>query len=374
MSGGNSINSVVFNLSAQWFTLPPFVALITVTIVSFFTSGAVTPVDDAVWGLVGLLFVLLTVLYGLFIRQDFPKGLLPVQIIAQGLFLCPLSLQWGARMFQWLGVAMTVCGSVALMVIYYRFYHTLSTQVYVAAPSELDALPLLCVVTDGEGNVVSVSNALLHLAQKLRMEVEGKKITALLPINEETIDLGGTRWKILQSPMEGGMYCFNLEEVQDPPLPSFEERIAFADPATSLCTRAYAEKRVNEELYRIRRYQRWMSAALLRMVFQGTENQIAKEDEIFEAYCRFIRSSTRETDIPSLVGPRDILVVMPETQLHDAEEVVGKFTDFVPPLQKELKNFSGAAEIKDSVVFFDSSSGDLNFDQALNKLDEVLEV
>jgi hypothetical protein len=353
------------------------VAVVTLGVTKFFSSDVAVPVDDAVWGLVVLLFSVLTVLYGLFIRQDFVKGLFPTQIIAQGLLLCPLSLAQGARMLQWVGVTMAVCGAVVLVVIYYHARVGAPEHVrYVATPSELEALPLPCAITDREGNVISVSNILLQLARKTRPETEGKKITLLLPIDKEDVAMGGRTWKILQSPMEGDeLYYFQLEEMRPTAVaapPSWEES-GFTDPETSLATRAYAERRVNEELYCVRRYGRGMSAAVLRMAFRGTDHQISKEDEIFKAYCRFVHASTRKADLSCLVGPRDIFVAMPETSLRNAEEVVGKLVDFVPPLQKELEGFDGAAEVEDSVAFFDASSGDLDFDQVLKKLDETLE-
>ncbi|MDR1977404.1 MAG: hypothetical protein LBQ42_01585 [Synergistaceae bacterium] len=368
------VNIFTLDISPRWFSLPPFIAIFTVMATSLFSSGASVPVDEALWGLVGLLFVILTVLYGLFIRQDFPKGLFPVQLIAQGLLLCPLSLRFGARMFQWLGVTMTVCGAVVLVVLYYRSRIVSPDGGYVMVPPELDKLPLPCAYTDKEGNVLSVSDALLQLAQMPRTIATGGKITSLLPLDQDTIDMEGKTWKILQTPLGNDTYYFQLEEVRDGvvTLPSHAEgEIAFVDAATSLCTRTYAARRVGEELYRIRRYQRWMSAALLRMVFRGN-NAPAKEDEIFNAYCRFIRATTRVTDISCLVGPRDILAVFPETQLDRAEEIMGRLADFVPHVQEQLAGFDGAAEIRECVAFWGSPSEDVLFEQVLEKLDKAL--
>ena len=108
------------SFSIHWVSLPPFVAILTVLVAGFFSSGPPAPVDESVWGLVGLLFAVLTVIYGIFIRLDFYRGFFPVQLIAQGLLLCPLSLRMGARMFSWVGVTMAVCGSVVLVVVYWQ--------------------------------------------------------------------------------------------------------------------------------------------------------------------------------------------------------------------------------------------------------------
>jgi GGDEF domain-containing protein len=276
-------------------------------------------------------------------------------------------------MFQWLGVTMAICGAVVLVVIYYRSYIAPPERADAPAPlSVLDRLPLPCAVTDGEGNILSVSDTLLQLAQIPRMAAIGMKITLVLPLDRDDVEMGGKKWRIFQASMQDGTYCFHLEEIRDAAAPwHTEEKTAFTDPATSLYTRAYAAKRVEEELYRVRRYQRWMSAALLRMVFQGN-NAPAKEDDIFNAYCKFIRANTRAIDIPCLVGARDILVILPETPLDKAEEAIGRLVDFVPHVQQQLAGFDGAAEIQERVAFWGSPSEDSLFDQVLEKLDKAL--
>jgi GGDEF domain-containing protein len=362
------------DISTHWFFLPPFAAFLTMMVVALFSSETSTPVDDSLWALLGLLFVVSTVLYGIFIRKKFFKGLFSIQLIAQGLLLCPLSLRFGARMFQWLGVTMAVCGAVVLVVIYYRSHTDPPAQADATASLEFDKLPLPCVVTDGEGNVLSISDALLQLAQIPRAAAIGTKITAFLPLDKSDIDIGGKKWQIFQASMQNGMYCFQLGEVRDvivTPPSYMEGENSFVDAATSLYTRSYAVKRVEEELYRIRRYQRQMSAALLRMVFQG-KNVPAKEDDIFNAYCRFIRAHTRAIDVSCLVGTRDILLILPEMPLDKAEEVIGRLTDFVPHVQEQLADFDGAAEIQESVAFWGPSSEDTLFDQVLEKLDKAL--
>jgi GGDEF domain-containing protein len=383
------------HVPTQWFFLPPVTALLTVAAVSLFSSDSRAPVDDAIWGLLGLFFIALTILYGLFIHRDFTQGLFPVQLMAQGILLCPLSLRMGARMLQWVGVTLAICGAVALMVIYCRSRTTFSNRAYVPEFSSnlpsllsiLSSLPLPFAITNAEGNVVVASEVLSQLVQKPRAAVEGERIASILPLDKGKIDLAGKPWRILQAPMkqpfveeglrptgEAGHY-FQLEEARDVSvtLPSHAGGESnFRDPVTYLYTRPYAEKQVNGELYRIRRYQRGVSAALIRMVFQGN-NPPSQEDEIFNAYCRYLRANTRETDVSCLVGPRDLLVVMPEVSLDQAEMAVGRLADFAPHVQKELAGFDGAAEIQEEVAFFNSSSGDLDFDGVWAKLDEALD-
>ncbi|MDR1873464.1 MAG: PAS domain S-box protein [Synergistaceae bacterium] len=380
MSGVNSDFSTQ-DVSVRWLFLPPFTALATIVVVNLLSGDVRVPVDPALWGLTGLLFVILTVLYGIFIHQRFFSGLLPAQFIAQGLLLSPLSLHAGARMLQWVGVTMTVCGAVVLTALYYRRSRVVFHGAGGETAAELSSLPLPLAMTDGEGTILFASDALLRITGMRRERLERQKITFLLPLDRESVELAGKTWRILQTPMEGGKHCFRLEEVQESPVvvtlsSNFESDDAFIDPATTLFTRTYAVKSVTRELYRTRRYQRPMSAVLLRMVFTpggGEMEQPEKEDEIFNAWCRFVRANIRASDISCLVGPRDVLVAMPETSPDMAREVAGKLASFDSRLQELTEGFTGGISLYDGVAFFGSASGDVDFDGFMKKLDDALQ-
>ena len=369
-------NVVTINFSMHWLFMPPAVAVFTIILTGFFPSGSVITVNPAIWGLAGLMFVLLTVLYGIFIKQYFFGGLFPVQLMAQGILLCPLSLRMGVLMLSWVGVLLTICGAVILVALYYRSRAN-RTLPQAEPKSELAALPLPFAITDAKGCIISASDSILRLMQKARSSVNEENIRALLPLDKETVGMGGKEWRILQAPMKDGTHYFQLEEVRDVTVTlsaNAGNNNSFIDSATSLYTQSYAIRRVEQELYRIYRYKRWMSAALLRVNFLESEasygSSSEKENELFNSYCRFISSKTRETDISCLVGPCDILIVMPETQLDGAQDVVSKLLDFTANLKEEAQGFGGAMEIHERTVFFNASSGVLDFDRLMEKLDE----
>jgi hypothetical protein len=372
MNDGHLVSFSVSEDFSRWFFMPPFVAIVTVGVVAAFSGGTSVPVDPAIWGLAGLMFITLTVLYGSFIWRGFYKGLLPAQLVAQGLLLCPLSLRMGARMLQWLGVTMTICGSVVLLVFYCRHHASPRAGREGGAPlTELDALPVPFAITDGAGSILSVSDSLLQMTQQTRETSEGKSISQLLPIDQETVTLNGKPWKIVQFPLRDGRFYFQLEDVPTV-IVSSQPAEEFVDPNTMLHSRAYAIRRLSEELSRIRRYKRWMSAALLRAVFRGTSDP-AQEERIFNAYCHYVHGATRGTDIACTIGPKEILVLMPETQLDQARVAVSKLTDFAPYIEGELIGLDGAVELQDGVLFLGTASGDFSFEQILEQLNEDLE-
>ena len=281
-------------------------------------------------------------------------------------------------MFQWVGVTLAICGAVVLVALYNRVRTDQEQSIrYVAPQPELDALPVPFAITDSKGNIVSISNFMLQLAQKNRSSVDGEKITVILPLDQDTVSLGGRKWRILQAPMSDGTYYFQLEEARNVAITQpVSSEFSFNDPATSLFNRSYATKRVEEELYRVHRYKRWMSAAILRVIFQSGEAHSAlspkKEDEVFNAYCRFVCSNSREGDISCLAGPRDILMVMPETTLEGAQDVVSRLSDMAALPQEEAQVLGRAAKIHDGVIYLNASSGVLDFDRFMEKLDETL--
>jgi len=375
-------NLITLDFSMRWLFIPPVIAIFTIILTALSSSGVAVPVDPAIWGLVGLMFVLLTILYGIFIKQYFFAGLLPVQMIAQGILLCPLSLRMGAAALSWIGVTLAICGAVILVALYYRSRVNLLTASQVAPKMEMAALPLPFMITDAQGSIISASDFLLQLLQKSNSDVKGEKIDELLPFDKETASIGGREWRILQSPMEDGTQYFQLEEAREVsvtlPANTGNDDI-FVDVVTSLYQQSYATKRVEEELYRIYRYKRWMSAALLCVNFLENEEDknssgldSKKEKDIFNAYCRFVNSSIRETDISCLVAPHDILIAMPETSLEEAQTVVSKLLDFPADLQEQIRELEGSMEIIERTVFFNASSGVLDFDRLMGKLDEAM--
>jgi len=370
-------NLITLDFSMRWLFIPPVTAIFTITLTTLFSSGVAVPVDPAIWGLVGLMFVLLTVLYGIFIKQYFFAGLLPVQMIAQGILLCPLSLRMGAAALSWIGVTLAICGAVILVALY---YHSRANLLTAEAPkSELTTLPLPFMITDANGYIISASDFLLQLLQKSESDVKGEKIDELLPFDKETANIGGREWRVLQSPMEDGTQYFQLEEAREISVTlqaNTGSDDVFVDTATSLYQQSYAIKRVEEELYRIYRYKRWMSAALLCVNFPENENSSSfdskKERDIFNDYCRFVNSNTRETDISCLVAPHDILIAMPETSLEGAQAIVSKLLDFPAHIQEKIKELECSMDVLERTVFFNASSGVLDFDRLMGKLDEAM--
>lgn len=357
----------------QWVFLPPFVAIPTVLAArSLGSPSAAEPVDTSLWGLAGLLFVVLTVLYALFILQGRRTGFVPVQLMAQGILLCPLALSLGARMLQWLGVTMAVCGAVVLLALYYR--HLGDPEPPVEEPEETlrdTDLPVPFAITDRDGNILSISDALLHLAGVPREAVPTVGITRFLSPGEDTVRLADRTWNVLQQPMKDDRFYFQLEPrtLGDLPQPPAD---AFVDPETGLCSYDYAMRRLEEELYRVGRYKDRLSAALVRVAFPSTPQGEAQAETAFKAYCRAVSGSLRASDIAFLSGPRDIFLLLPEGADDAAEAVIAKLDGLMSTLGTVHPALSSATLLRWAA----SIDGEMDVPDAkglLNRFDEALQ-
>lgn len=336
----------------KWLTLPPVVAILTILGANAVRSvTAAVPVDPSVWGMTGLLFIILSVIYGLFIMRDFNAGLLPLQVTAQGILLCPLSLSVGARMLQWLGVTMAVCGAVVLTVIYNR-QHPLSPLHEATVESEELKLPILFAVTDEAGTILSVSDAMLEAAGLSREEAEGQSITALLTPGDPTAQLGGRTWNVVQQPLDDGHYYFQLEEPQDsaPQAPA-PASASFVDPETRLYTLSYAMTQLEEELYRTQRYNRPLTTILMRFAFPADAENDASVKDAFNIYCGLVSDKLRTSDTVALAGPHTILAVLPECPAGSAVAVVEKMLVLMSSVSEAYPAFKAVAQLHVTASF-----------------------
>ncbi len=305
----------------KWLFLPPIVAIPTILVVRSLGSPLESgPVDASLWGLIGLLFIILTALYALFILQGAKSGYLPVQLIAQGLLLCPLSVSFGARL-QWVGVTMAVCGAVILTTLYYYRPHKTAPIEKPEEGVQDSDLPVPFAITNETGNILVVSDTLLELAGLSREAALSLNIAMLIPQGSGTVMLGEKAWNVLQQPMKNGRICFRLEPRTLSDVVQVPQAVSFVDPVTGLHTRSYAMQRLEEELYRVRRYGRFLTSVLMRISFPPSSDSDPCVEDAFRAYCCAVHASLRTSDIAFSTGPRDIFLILIDTD-NDAAEVV----------------------------------------------------
>ena len=336
----------------KWATIPPVVAIITIMLARSMGGGNIVgEVDLAIWGLVWLLFIVMSVLYGLFIINGFNIGLLPLQALAQGILLCPMSIVYGARMFQWLGVIVAVCGSAALVVAYNQAEGERNKPVILEIENDIKRLPVNFAITDDTGAILNLSEDMLEILGLSRLDSIGKNISEWFSPVSKTAEIGGKIWDVQRKSLENGTRFYF--ELNPKGLPTGEETsesegdnaprepAQFIDADTQLHTFIYGMTRISDELYRAGRYGRAVSAIMVRIVFpQLLPNEdMEKYTRPFRAYCARVKKDIRQSDTAIQTGEFQVLVVLSECSFQMVDNVADRLVAMVNVLAPTFEEF-----------------------------------
>ena len=334
----------------KWITIPPVVAILTIMLARAMGTGSVVgEVDLAVWGLVWLLFIIMSILYGLFIIHGFNVGLISLQALAQGVLLCPMAITYGARMFQWLGVIIAVCGAAALLVAYNQEENERNKIVPVEIADDVKQLPLNFVITDNTGAIMNLTENMLDVLDISRMDSVGKNISDWFSPVSTTAEINGKIWDIeRKSIADGKRFYFELnpkglpiENAEATSRVGNSEAAEFTDPDTQLHSYRYGMARIADELYRAGRYNHPVSAFMIRLVFP----QLLPDDDMgryvrpFRAYCESVRKDIRQTDTVIQAGEFQIIGVLSECPYQMVDGIIERLTLIVNSLCATFEEF-----------------------------------
>ena len=336
----------------KWATIPPVVAIITIMAARSMGGGQIVgEVDLSLWGMVWLMFIVISILYGLFIINGFNIGLIPLQALAQGILLCPMSIVYGARMFQWLGVILAVCGSAALVVAYNQAEGERNKPVILEIENDIKRLPVNFAITDDTGAILNISEDMLEVLGLSRLDSIGKNISEWFSPVSKTAEIGGKIWDVKRKSLENGTrFYFELNpkglpageetsENEDGSVPS--EPAQFIDADTQLHTFIYGMTRISDELYRAGRYNRAVSAVMIRVVFpQLLPNEdMEKYTRPFRAYCARVKKDIRQSDTAIQTGEFQVLVVLSECTFQMVDNVADRLVAIVNVLAPTFEEF-----------------------------------
>jgi diguanylate cyclase (GGDEF)-like protein len=105
------------------------------------------------------------------------------------------------------------------------------------------------------------------------------------------------------------------------------EELAITDELTHLHNRRHFFKRGSEEYARARRYKRDLAAIMVDVDFFKRVNDTfghAVGDEVLRAVARQLQASLRSQDLLGRYGGEEFAVLMPETDLRSAVDIVGQ--------------------------------------------------
>lgn len=336
----------------KFITIPPVFAIATIMLARAMGSGQVVgEIDVAVWGLIWLLFIIISILYGMFIVNGFNVGLVPLQALAQGIILCPMAIVYGAKMFQWLGVIIAVCGAAALVVIYNQIEAEHNKVVVVESENDVKQLPLNFVITDDTGAILNLTEDMLKVFDLDRINTIGKNISDWFSPVSKTAEINEKIWDVKRKGFDNGKrFYFELnpkglpteteeqtpEEGQANTMP-----LQFIDPDTQLHNFRYGMMRISDELYRAGRYNHPVSAVMIRIVFPQLlpDDDMEKYVRPFRAYCARLMKDLRQSDTAIQTGEFQILVVLSECQYQVVENITERLTGIVNALCPTFEEF-----------------------------------
>lgn len=334
----------------KWVTIPPVVAILTIMLARAMGTGSVVgEVDIAIWGMVWLLFIIMSILYGLFIIHGFNVGLISLQALAQGVLLCPMAITYGAKMFQWLGVIIAVCGAAALLVAYNQEENERNKITPVEIADDVKKMPLNFAVTDDTGAILNLTDNMLDVLGISRMDSVGKNISEWFSPVSTTAEINGKIWDIeRKSIADGKRFYFELNPKGLPTGSSdngsqsgSNEAVEFIDADTQLHSYRYGMARISDELYRAGRYNRAVSAFMIRLVFP----QLLPDDDMdryirpFRAYCANVKKDLRQSDTVIQAGEFQIIAVLSECPYQMVEGVIERLTLIVNALCPTFDEF-----------------------------------
>ena len=324
----------------KWIAFPPVIAIFTIMLARAMGEGTIVgEVDLAIWGLSWLIFIVISVAYGMFIANGFGMGLIPLEALAQGILLCPMAIAYGARMFEWLGVLFAVSGAAALVVEYNQEESERSKIIPVEIENDIKRLPVNFLITDETGQVLNLSENMLKLLNISRIDSIGKNVSEWFNPVSKTAEVNGKIWDIKRVQIEDShKFYFELnpkglptggEGGENSGETAASQSVTFIDPDTKLHSYNYGIARISDELYRAGRYTNHpICALMIRIVFPQLlpDDDMDKYSSPFKAYTARLMKEIRQTDTAIQTGEFQVLVILAECPYHMVDTVSDRLT------------------------------------------------
>lgn|GEM_PF-4520619 len=144
--------------------------------------------------------------------------------------------------------------------------------------------------------------------------------------------------------------------------------LTLRDEFTGIYTEKYLKERLQEEIYRSKRFQRMCSLILLTPRSQKISNSLEFKSKFIKKFASLLTSNLRKVDIVSLFDKNQFAILMPETSKKRAISI-GERLITAFQLDKDLAT---DIVIKVSVVNYPLDGSD--FVTLINKLKEVLQL
>ncbi len=365
-----------------WLTIPPLLSLpLSLILVAFGNESNKVSAGAPLWVLLLLLYFAFSLFYVFSIRNNLFSQLTPLQLAAQGIIICMVSMEAGAHpILPWVGVIAAVSGFFVLLHSYSRYGNrtpppapvaNVDSPSSISAATSLENAPFPYVVTDNEGTIIDANDTFTSFAEEV--PVQGKNVTNFFVPGETEVVVGGKKHALFQKAQDG---LFHFLLVDNPP----SEKSAQTAEATretelfdskyGLYSRKYAQLRIPEELGRANRYRRWLCGILLKVDYTylpGRGRQPTSEEAFLAAYVHYIKGSIRESDMGFSMQDREFLLLLPETPQQGAKDTALKLVELPETLAEMKKDYPFSVDIEYGFLYY-SGNYPLSYDQFIQKL------
>ncbi len=365
-----------------WLTIPPLLSLpLSLILVAFGNESNKVSAGAPLWVLLLLLYFALSLFYVFSIRNSLFSQLTPLQMAAQGIIICIVSMEAGAHpILPWVGVLAAVSGFFILLHSYSRYDKRTPPPVPVpnvdsaspnSAGTSLENSPFPYVITDNEGIIIDANYVFTSYAEG--GPVQGENVTAFFVPGETEAVVGGKKHAIFQK-VKDGQFHFLL--VDNPPsqksskTAEAKKESDLFDPKYRLYSRKYAQLRIPEELGRANRYRRWLCGILLKVIYTylpGRGRQPALEETFLAAYVHYVKESIRESDMGFSMQDGEFLLLLPETPQQGAKDTALKLIELPETLNEMKKDYPFSVDIEYGFLYY-SGNYPLSYDQFIQKL------
>ena len=365
-----------------WLTIPPLLSLpLSLILVAFGNESNKVSAGAPLWVLLLLLYFALSMFYVFSIRNSLFSQLTPLQMAAQGIIICIVSMEAGAHpILPWVGVLAAVSGFFILLHSYSRYDKRTTPPAPVpnvdsaspnSAGTSLENSPFPYVITDNEGIIIDANYAFTSYAED--GSVQGENVTSFFVPGETEAVVGGKKHAIFQKAKDGQFHFFlvdNPPSQKSSKTAEAKKESDLFDPKYGLYSRKYAQLRIPEELGRANRYRRWLCGILLKVIYTylpGRGHQPALEETFLAAYVHYVKESIRESDMGFSMQDGEFLLLLPETPQQGAKDTALKLRELPETLNEMKKDYPFSVDIEYGFLYY-SGNYPLSYDQFIQKL------
>jgi len=356
-----------------WLTIPPVIS-VPIIIVTYLISEESGSIPYGIW-IPGILLILaLTVIYIRTSSYGISHWRAPLQLIAQGVVVSFLAIQFVLPLLSWLGVLLILIGLILLCSVLF-FENSPDTAKQNKSDDIFSNYPYPAFVTDKSGSAISTSHGFAQLISTSKGDNWPMIINKSIQSGDK-IKLGEKLLQVVKQESQDKIWYTLKEESlsQQVVTSTGDSETSINDFETRIFSKEYCRIRTEEEIVRIKRYKRWAVFMLIRINFTEEES-INKQSELgfFSSFCQHVKNTLRTCDTVSRVDEFSIFIILPETLSDDpVNEIIKKIMNFSHQLSQSINQLKCKISPEMSHIFYNASSQDMSFNDILAALISTL--